>query len=164
MCLRFVDLLSTHDPHIKECLLSFIHLDRANADLFSRNILEAISDSSVSLDPRQIRDQSYDGISVMSSEIAGVQAKIKEVSPQALFTHCYSHWPSLAIAASCSVQEVRNLISIMNESHLFFANSPKRQRLFELTVKEFLPSCSHGKLSRLCKTQWVERYTWLRSF
>ena len=125
----------------------------------SRDILEAISDPSVSLDPHQIRGQSYDGASVMSSEVAGVQAKIKEVSPQALFTHCYSHCLNLAIAASCSVQEVRNLISIINESHFFIANSPKRQRLFDLTVKEFLPSSSHGKLPGLCKTRWVERHT-----
>ena len=81
VCLRFVDLSSPQDPHIKECLLSFIHLDRANADSISKNILEAISDPSVSLDPSQIRGQSYDGASVMSSEVASVQAKIKEVSP-----------------------------------------------------------------------------------
>ena len=164
VCLRFVDLSSPHDPHIKECLLSFLYLDRANADSISRSILEAISDPSVYLDPHQIRGQSYDGASVMSSARAGVQAKIKEVSPRALFTHCYSHCLNLAIAASCSVQEVRNLISIINESHLFLANSPKRQRLFELTVKEFLPSSSHGKLPGLCKTRWVERHTCFEVF
>ena len=91
----------------------------------------------------------------MSSVRTGVQANIKEVSPRALFTHCYAHCLILAVAASCSVQEVRNVI--MNESQLFLANSPKR-RLFELRVKEFLP-CSHGKLPGLCKTRWVERLT-----
>ena len=76
------------------------------------NILEAISDPSVSLDPHQIRGQSYDGASVMSSEIAGVQAKIKEVSPRALYIYpLLFHCLNLTIAASCSVQEVRNLIS-----------------------------------------------------
>ena len=163
VCLRFVDLSSPEDPHIKVCLLSFIHLDRANADSISRNILEALSDPSVSLDPRKIQGQSYDGASVMSSEMAGVQAKIKVVSPRALFTHCYSHCLNLAIA-SCSVQEVRNLISIINESHLFLVNSPKHQRLFELTIKEFLPSSSHGKLPGLCKTRWVERHTCFEVF
>ena len=123
-----------------------------------------ISDPSVSLDPHQIQGQSYDGASVMSSEIAGVQAKIKEVSPRALFTHCCSHCPSLAIAAFCNVHEVRDLITITNESHLFLANSPKRQRLFELTVKEFLPSSLHGKLPGLCKTRWVERHTCFEVF
>ena len=163
VCLRFVYLTSPQDPHIKECLLSFIQLDRANAASISRNILEAISDPSVSLDPRQIRGQAYDGASVMSSELAGVQAKIKEII-RALYTHCYSHCLNLAIAASCNVQEVRNLISLINESHLFLSNSPKRQRLFELTVKEFLPSSSHSKLPGLCKTRWVERHTCFEVF
>ena len=164
VCLRFVDLSLPHDPHIKECLLSFLHLDRANADSISRSILEAISDPLVSLDPHQITGRSYDGASVMSSARAGVQAKIKEASPRALFTHCYSHCLNLAIAASCSVQEVRNLLSIINESHLFLANSPKRQRLFDLMVKEFLPSSSHGKLPGLCKPRWVERHTCFEVF
>ena len=36
LCLRFVDLSSSSDPHIKECLLSFIDLERANAEAISR--------------------------------------------------------------------------------------------------------------------------------
>ena len=164
VCLRFVDIYLPQDPHIKECLISFINLDRANADSISKNILEALADPSVSLDPLKIIGQAYDGASVMSSERAGVQAKIKAVSPRALFTRCYSHCLNLAIAASCSVQEVRNLISTINETHLFLANSPKRQRLFEQTVKEFLPSSLHGKLPGLCKTRWVERHTCFEVF
>ena len=144
--------------------LSFIHLDRANAISISRNILEALSDPLVSLDPSQIRGQAYDGASMMSSEMAGVQAKIKEISPRALYTHCYSHCLNLAIAASCNVQEVRNLISLINESYLFLSNSPKRERLFELTVKEFLPSSAHRKLPGLCKTRWVERHSCFEVF
>ena len=135
VCLRFVDVSVPQDPHLKECLLSFIHLDRANAISISRNILEALSDPSVSLDPRQIRGQAYDRASVMSSEMAGVQAKIREISPRALYyTHCYSHCLNLALAASCNVQEVRNIISLINESYLFLSNSPKPERLFESTV------------------------------
>ena len=103
-------LWSPQYPHIKKCLLSFIHLDT-----ISRNILEAISDPFVSLDPSRIRGQSYDGASVMSSEVAGVQPKIKEVSPRA---HCYSH------CHCCGVQE-----SYINNQwvSLLSCNSPKRQ-------------------------------------
>lgn len=134
VCLRFVDLSLPNHPHIKECLLSFIHLQRANAAGISRKLLKVITDPSVSLDPGKICGQAYDGASVMSSEISGVQARIKEVSPRAVYTHCYSHCLNLSIAASCEVQEVRNLISTINEAHLFLSNSPKRQRLFELTI------------------------------
>ena len=40
---------------------------------------------------------------------------------------------------------MRNLISLINEAHLFLSNSPKQQ-LFELTVKEFLPYSRASKL------------------
>ena len=58
----------------------------------------------------------------------------KEISPLALFTHCYAHCPNLSIAASCKLSEVRNLIGLINEAYLFLNNSPKRQQLFELTL------------------------------
>lgn len=57
----------------------------------------------------------------MSSEMADVQAKIREISLQALYTHCYSHCLNIFIAASCNVQEVRNLMSLINESYLFLS-------------------------------------------
>ena len=100
----------------------------------------------------------------MSSDKAGVQAKIREVSPIALYTHSYSHCLNLSIAASCAVQEVRNLISVINEAHFFLSNSPKRQSLFDLTVVKFMPESSHRKLPGLCKTRWVERHTCFEVF
>ena len=68
--LRFVDLSAPEDLHIQECFVSFLCLPN-------------------------IRAQAYDGTSVMSSGISGVQAKIKEKS----------HWPcirtAIAIALVC---------------------------------------------------------------
>ena len=113
-----------------------MHLERTNATMISREILESLSDPSISLDPSSIRGQAYDGAFVMSSGKGGVQAKIKEISPLALFTHCCAHCLNLSITASCKLSEVRNLIDLTNEAYLFLNNSPKRQQLFELTLKE----------------------------
>ena len=106
-----------------------------------------------SLDPFNIRGQAYDGATVMFSAVAGVQAKIKEIIPLAVYTHCYSHSLKLSIAASCKVQEVRNLIALINETYLFLTIGSKRQSLFELTVEVYLPISSHTKLTGLCKTR-----------
>ena len=141
-----------------------MHLERTNATMISRKILKSLSDPSISLDPSNIRGQAYDGASVMSSGKEGVQAKIKEISPLALFTHCYAHCLNLSIAASCKLSEVRNLVGLINETYLFLNNSPKRQQLFGLTLKEYLPENSHSKLPGLCKTRWVERHTCLDLF
>ena len=56
----------------------------------------------------------------MSSEKAGVQAKIKEISPLAVYTHCYAHCLNLSIASTCNLQEVRNLVGLINAVYLFF--------------------------------------------
>ena len=62
--------------------------------------------TSIYLDPSNICGQAYDGASVMSSGKEVVQAKIKEISPLALFTHCYAHCLNLSIAATCQLSEV----------------------------------------------------------
>ena len=90
-------------------VINFMHLERINANMISRKILESLSDPSISLDPSNIRGQAYDGASVMSSGKEGVQAKIKEISPLALFTHCYAHCLNLSIAASCKLSASRSM-------------------------------------------------------
>ena len=152
LCLRFVDQSSPNDPHVKECLINFMLLERTNTTMISRKILESLSDPSISLDPSNIRRQAYDGASVMSNGKEGVQAKIKEISPLALFTHCYAHCLNLSIPASCKLSEVQNLVGQINEAYLL------------LTLKEYLPENSHSKPPGLCKTRWVERHTFLDLF
>ena len=45
VCLRFVDLSSPHNSHIKECLIAFMNLQKANASTISKKILESLSDN-----------------------------------------------------------------------------------------------------------------------
>ena len=44
--------------------------------------------------------QTYDGASVMSGDISGVNARIKEKYPEALFVHCYAHKLNLVLSQS----------------------------------------------------------------
>ena len=46
--------------------------------------------------------QTYDGASVMSGEVNGLQTKIKSIAPQALLTHCYAHVLNLILSDACS--------------------------------------------------------------
>ena len=128
VCIQFVDLISPKNPQIKDCLINLINVERGNASTISKKTLEPISHSSVSLNAYNIHGQAYDGAAVMSSEIAGIQAKIKEISPLAVYTHCFAHSLNLSIAASCKVQEVRNLIGLINESYFFLSNRSKTKR------------------------------------
>ena len=93
--MQFVDLTLPNSLVSKNVSLASVTW-RANASAISQKILEPISDHLVGLDPSEIRGQAYDGAAVMSSNRAGVQAKIKEFAPLALYTHCYSHCLNLS--------------------------------------------------------------------
>ena len=68
------------------------------------NIEQAITglltDLGLSLD--DLRGQGYDGASTMSGEKSGVQRRIMEKQPKALYTHCSSHSLNLVIAQACA--------------------------------------------------------------
>ncbi|XP_063929547.1 zinc finger MYM-type protein 1-like [Zophobas morio] len=59
--------------------------------------------------------QTYDGASVMSGELNGLQSKIKNVAPQALFIHCYAHRMNLILQDSVSkIKECRIFVANVN--------------------------------------------------
>ena len=43
------------------------------------------------LDPNGIVSQEYDGASVMSGCCSGMQQRIRQVAPKAIYVHCYAH-------------------------------------------------------------------------
>jgi len=48
------------------------------------------------------RDQCYDGAASMSGKLTGVQKKICDIQPKALFVHCMNHSLNLAFQDSVS--------------------------------------------------------------
>ncbi len=99
----------------------------------------------------------------MVSSNVGTQAQIKKKNPLALYTHCRSHVLNFAVAGSCQVQALRNVIGVINEVFLFFHYSPKRQRYLEFVLKIYAPDNKVKKLKGLCKTRWVERHDCLEN-
>lgn len=53
------------------------------------------------LNKAQIVAQSYDGANVMAVKFNGIQAKIKNTFPYAIFTHCMAHRMNLVIMDMC---------------------------------------------------------------
>lgn len=69
--------------------------------------------------------QTYDGASVMAGHLNGLQTKIKSVSPQAIFTHCYAHNMNLVLSNACSsIKEVRIFFPTYRHFQIFLANPP----------------------------------------
>nr|CAI5823530.1 unnamed protein product [Callosobruchus analis] len=76
--------------------------------------------------------QTYDGAAVMSGDFNGLQPKIKNIAPHALFTHCYAHKLNLMLSKACNaIKEVRK----------FFSNlSGKRSEALNRIVDRRIPT------------------------
>ena len=96
MVVRFVD----GDKQIREEFLGFITVERITGEALSTALLSWLEEHEI--DVAMCRGQGYDGASSMSSSSVGVQARIRQVSPLALYTHCQSHHKA------CSVPHIRN--------------------------------------------------------
>ena len=85
ICLRFVD----KECNIREEFVAFVRLERVRAVDIADSILETLNNLGLSLSG--LRGQGYDGASTMSGAKSGVQARIREQQPMALYTHCAGH-------------------------------------------------------------------------
>ena len=122
ICLRFVTWNKETGtiiakPSIKEVFFDFCFLTKTTGISIATAIKECLI--SHRLDISHMRGQAYDGASAMSSNNVGVQARIRESAPIAVYTHCKSHVLNLSIAASCSILEVKNMIDTINSLYFF---------------------------------------------
>ena len=83
----------------------------------------------------------------MSGEFNGVQAKIKEFVPDAIFIHCYAHKLNLVLSqATFIIPECNVFCATFNGFSLFFTSSSKRTAILDDIVQKRFP--------RLVPTSW----------
>ena len=103
-----------------------------------------------------LRGQGYDGASTMSGETSGVQTRIREKQPKAIFTHCAGHSLNLVIQSSCSILGIRNTSSQVKNFTLWIKASAKREGLLKAIFISRTESSSRAPLLNVCVTRWVE--------
>jgi hypothetical protein len=110
------------------------------------------------LDPKCIVSQGYDGASVMSGCCSGVQARIREVAPQAIYIHCNAHCLNLALVdsvkAACDAYEFFTFLKTL----YVFLSRAKCHSVFLQQQKEFHPDQQQRQLQRLSDTRWACRH------
>ena len=72
-----------------EPFLGYVAAKELNAEALAGYIISFLTKVGLSL--QNCVCQCYDGASVMSGECAGVQAKVREIAPQATYIHCCAH-------------------------------------------------------------------------
>jgi len=90
--------------------------------------------------PNKLIAQSYDGASVMSGRINGVQAIIRRQYPYAYFLHCYAHQLNLVVERAASENyDVRVFFANLSGIPHFFSHSAKRSQVLDAEVQARLP-------------------------
>ena len=150
VCLRFVD----SEGSIREEFVAFLKLNRVRAADIADALVKCLENLGLSLS--ELRGQGYDGASTMGGHKSGVQARIREKQPKAVYTHCASHSLNLVIVKSCSVPEIRNCIDSIKSITIWVKYSPKREALLKAIAGECTYPASRQTLLNICITRWVE--------
>ena len=132
-----------------ERFVSFLNMRNHSGQELARNLLDFLKVKNV--DIANCRGQSYDNASNMSGKYNGVQAKIREINPLALFITCCAH--SLNLVGQCAVdccQTVVAFFEFVQSLYVFFSASTHRWFLLESKLKP------HNMLvvKRLSDTRW----------
>ena len=132
---------------VKNSSLNFFPLSGKTAAEISQSILHQLELNNLNV--VMCRGQGYDNASTMSGILAGVQQKIKNIIPKALFVPCGNHTLNLAgVYAVGSSQLSDRFFAVLERlyRYAFFAASPHR---WEVLLKHAPIS-----LKRVIDTRW----------
>ena len=114
--------------------------------------------SKVDLTTEKLVGQCYDGASNMRGTHAGVQAKVKEIQPKALYCHCYAHCVNLVLVEATSTNQCcRNFFGLIQNLYTFIEVSPHRHSTLVAFMTELNSKPCVRTLKKLSNTRWACR-------
>jgi len=107
-----------------------------------------------------MRGQGYDGARNMSGKYCGVQARVKELYPLAMYIHCCNHVLNLVISTSSQWLVFRNAMATISDICVFLSRFAQRVSIVQDNVEREVSgsASSRQKLKPICATRWVERH------
>ena len=81
-----------------------------------------------------------------------------------IYTNCHNNRLNLVVAASGSIQYVRNVLDQIKELSFFFNFFDTRQKMLDFSIENHAQDCLKKKLKNVCRTRWVEQITGLEDF
>lgn len=151
LCIRYSSGLE-----VKERFLKFIDCSGKTtaAELYSLINQELVD---LKLSELHLVGQSYDGAAVMSGQIGGLQAKIRETYPYAIYTHCMAHRVNLALLDTCkNVQSIANFFNTLQALYDHFSK-PQHHVRYKNIMNEL--GIKITEISQLSDTRWVSRFS-----
>lgn len=148
ICVRIV----SEDLSVKEIFMGFVNTESTKAETLFKIVDDFLR--KMKLDMKLLRGQCYDGASNVSGKISGLQARIREIEPRALFVHCSAHTLNLVVQDAIEdITAARNFIGIVKGIINFIRDSPKRQAEYRRLQSDGSPA-----LSQFCPTRYSLLY------
>lgn len=117
-----VQYVDVDKAELFERFLTFVEAASLDASSLSAFILDTLKKND--LDPQCLVSQGYDGASVMSGRCAGVQQKVCEVVPHAVYMHCYAHCLNLVLVDSAKISSAASdFFALMEVIYVFLSRS-----------------------------------------
>ena len=160
LCVRYVDGVDVRT--VREDFVGSVTTTDTTGSGLAETIMTKLEEIGLSID--QARGQGHDGASNMSGKFSGVQARIAEVQPLAMYTHCASHRLNLAITQACKNKDVSQLVGLISNINTFLKSSPAMTAKLQKHVMDKFPAARSKRLKPLCPTRWVERHDTLVLF
>ena len=97
---------------------------------------------------------------VMSGKYRGVQARVKELYPLAMYIHYCNHVLNLVISTSSQLPVIRNVMATILDVCVFLSRFAQRVSIFQDNVEREVSgsASSRRKLKPICATRWVESH------
>jgi len=147
--------IATNDLEVDELFLGLYDPPSTTGEILTNVILDVLQRFDLPLD--KLRGQCYDGAANMSGQFKGVQSRILDRQPKALYVHCFNHGLNLALQDTISKNNFfRDILSIVHETGTAIHGSPKRMGRFE-DIMVSKQTESSVKPRPLCTTRWTVR-------
>ena len=150
-----VRYVNVKEARMYERFLTFVKASCLDASSLTEYILDTLRKYQLNLE--SIVSQGYDGASVMSGRYSGVQQRIMEVVPQAIYIHCFAHILNLVLVdCSKNVSYAAEFFAILQSLYVFVSSS-KAHVVFIHRQQELHPDKPTRELQRLSDTRWACR-------
>jgi hypothetical protein len=127
LCIRYITMPNFN---IHEEFLVLKHMISVDAESLYITIVETLKE--LGLNRCVVVAQCYDGASVMSGTISGVQARVRQIHSCAVYIHCHSHRLNLVIADVCrDVKSAGEFFALVELLYVFIT----RQKVHEIFIR-----------------------------
>ena len=143
----------------EEHFIEFLPLKKANAESIY-SVLQYCREKNIQLG--RLIGMGFDGAATFSGDKTGVQRRLKELSPHALFVHCRCHVLELAsVKVNSATPGIKYVYTTLMTLWKFFHYSPKRaESLKEIQKVLDLPEL---KIVKPSDTRWLAHECYVKA-